>query len=140
MGQLIFQSDNVNSFAYKQVLNFYREDMIKFVPKFFLQDGAIASSSMGSKEDIKKLFGDLYIPTKKDGPILGEKTIPKWPTSFPLLSTIELIWSIIKEMHNLFPPKTVEDLKSSIKKILESIPASICERIINYIKKEENFV
>ena len=38
-------------------------------------------------------------------------------------------------MLNLFPPKTVEDLKSSIKKIWESIPTSICERIIAHIKK-----
>ena len=38
-------------------------------------------------------------------------------------------------MLNLFPPKTVEDLKSSIQKIWESISAEICSLIINHIKE-----
>ena len=50
-------------------------------------------------------------------------------------SAIGIIWSIIKRMLNLFSLKIVEDLKSSIKKILESIPTSIYERKIEHIKK-----
>ena len=78
LGQLIFLIGNGNSFAYKQVLNFYKEDMVKFGPKSFLQYGATAHSSMGSKEEINKLSEDLYIPTWEDRSELGGKTIPKW--------------------------------------------------------------
>ena len=66
---------------------------MKLRPKFFHQDGATAYSSLGSKEKIKNLFGNLFIPTWEDGPKLGNKAIPKWPTSSPNLSAKELVWS-----------------------------------------------
>ena len=53
---------------------------------------------------------EIYISTWEEGPKIGVKTIPKWPPSSPDLSAIELIWSIIKGMLNLFPLKTIEDL------------------------------
>ena len=59
--------------------------------------------------------------------------MPKWPPNSPDLSAIELIWSIVKEMINLFPPNNLEELKSSIKNIWYSIPVSLCEKIIEHI-------
>ena len=76
----------------------------------------------------------LYQPGTM-GPKLNDKIIPRWPPSSPDLSAIELVWSIIKTMLNLFPPKSIYELKSSIQKIWESIPPIICSRIIEHIKK-----
>ena len=39
MGYTIFNSGNLNSFSYKQVLKFYREDLDIYPSKFFQQDG-----------------------------------------------------------------------------------------------------
>ena len=38
LGKLIFHSGNVNTFAYKQVLNFYKDDLDNFEDKYFQQD------------------------------------------------------------------------------------------------------
>ena len=53
----------------------------------------------------------------------------------PDLSAIELIWSIIKGMMNIFPPTTIEELKVLIQKIWNAIPKEMCERIIEHINK-----
>ena len=135
LGRVIFHSGNVNSFAYKQVLQFYKDDLNGFSQKYFQQDGARVHSSLSSQKEIQNLFGTHFIPTWENGPTLNNRIIPRWPPSSPDLSAIELIWSIIKGMLNLFPPKTIEDLKTSILKIWESIPNSVCSRIFNHIKK-----
>ena len=63
--------------------------------------------------------------------------MPKWPPNSRDLSPIELVWSIIKGMLNIFQPATIEELKASIQKIWNSISlnAKICEKIINHIQK-----
>jgi len=134
LGKLIFHSGNINSFAYKQVLQFYREDMDVFHGKIFQQDGARAHSSKSSQKEIRRLFEDNFIPTWESGPEITEK-FPRWPPNSPDLSAIELVWSIIKGMMNIFPPRTMEELKLLIKKVWDSIPKEMCERIINHIKK-----
>ena len=57
------------------------------------------------------------------------------PLVHPDLSPIELIWSIVKGMLNIFKPKDVNELKVAIKNIWDSIPIEICELIIEHIKK-----
>ena len=37
LGEIIFLSGTLNSFAYKQVLKYYKEDFNKFPPKIFQQ-------------------------------------------------------------------------------------------------------
>ena len=135
LSKLIFHSGNVNSFSYKQVLGFYKEDLKAFPGKFFQQDGARAHSSKCSQKEINLLFGENYIPTWEDGPFIKGEKIPKWPPNSPDLSAIELIWSIIKGMMNIFPPTTIEELKVLIQKIWNAIPKEMCERIIEHIKK-----
>ena len=44
-------------------LNFYKEDMKKFAEKYFQQDGARAHSPKNSQLEIKRLFGEKYMPT-----------------------------------------------------------------------------
>ena len=63
-----------------------------------------------------------------------EKKSLNGPNS-PDLSAIELIWSIIKGMMNIFPPTTIEELKVLIQKIWNAIPKEMCERIIEHINK-----
>ena len=72
LGEIIFHSGNVNTFSYKQVLEFYKKDFEKLQPLFFQQDGAAhVHSSKGSRLEIQKLFGNKFIPTWDDGPILN---------------------------------------------------------------------
>ena len=60
---IILHSGNVNTFSYKQVLDYYKADCNNFKPKFFQQDGARVHSSKGSQKKIQELFGNDYIPT-----------------------------------------------------------------------------
>ena len=135
LGKIIFHSGNVNSFSYKQVLHFYREDLDQYPSKFFQQDGARSHSSKSSRNTIQSLFEDKFIPTWEKGPQLNELFIPRWPPNSPDLSGIEIIWSIIKQMLILFPAKDLENLKKTIKVIWESIPKTICENIIEHMKQ-----
>ena len=87
LGKLIFHSGNLNSFAYKQVLKYYKEDLNRFPSKIFQQDGARSHCSKLSRNMIQFLFKDRFIPTW-DGLKLNNKFIPKWsqiPKIFRLL-------------------------------------------------------
>ena len=105
-----------------------------FPTKFFQQDGAKAHCSKLAKNIIQKLFKDRYIPNWENGPKFNQTFIPRWPPNSPDLSAIELIWSIIKQMLILFPPKDINSLKTTIKMIWDSIPKQICKNIIEHMK------
>ena len=57
-GEIIFHGGNLNSFAYKQVLKFYKEDFDKYPSKIFRNHSSKLSQNM-----IKFLFKDKFIPT-----------------------------------------------------------------------------
>ena len=63
LGKLIFHSVNINTFAYKQVLQFYKKDIDNLGLKIFQQDGARVHSSKNLQNDINKLFGDYFLLT-----------------------------------------------------------------------------
>ena len=134
LGEIIFHAGNLNSFAYKQVLKFYREDLNKYPSKIFQQDGARSHSSKLSRNMIKFLFKDRFIPTWDNDLKINDEFVPRWPPSSPDLSPIEIIWAIIKQMLVFFPPKDMNDLKNAIKLIWDSIPKTICENIIEHMK------
>ena len=117
LGEIIFYSGNVNSFAYKQVLKYYREDLNKFPTKFFQQDGARSHISKLSRNMIQYLFKNRFIPTLDNALKINEEFIPSRPPNSPDLSAIEIIWSIIKQMLIFFPPKDMNSLKTTIKMI-----------------------
>ena len=134
LGEIIFHSGTLNSFAYKQVLKFYREDLNKFPSKFFQQDGARSHSSKLSRNMINFLFKNKFIPTWEEGLKYNNQFFPRWPPNSPDLSAIEIIWAIIKQMLIFFPPKDMDELKNTIKMIWSSIPKTICENIIEHMK------
>ena len=134
MGEIKFHACNLNSFAYKQVLKFYREDIDKYPSKIFQQDSARSHSSKLSQNMIKFLFKDKFIPTWDDDLKINDENVPRWPPSSPDLSPIEIIWSIIKQMLIFFPPKDMDSLKNTIKMIWDSIPKYICKNIIEHMK------
>ena len=92
LGEIIFHSGNLNSFAYKQVLKYYREDLNKYTSKIFQQDGARNHSSKLSRNMIKFLFKDKFIPTWEDDLKINDENVPRWPPNSPDLSPIEIIW------------------------------------------------
>ena len=94
-----------------------------------------AHSSKASQKEIQELFGERYIPTWAFGPKIDGDIIPKWPPTSPDLSAIELIWSVIKEMLKIFPPKNLDELKKAIKIIWDSIPNEMCKNIIAHISE-----
>ena len=115
LGEIIFHSGNLNSFTYKQVLKYYREDLNKFPTIFFQQVPARRHSSKLSRNMLFHLFKNQFIPTWDNGLKINDKFIPRWPPNSPDLSAIEIIWSIIKQMLIFFPPKDMDSLKSTIK-------------------------
>ena len=115
LGEIIFHGGNLNSFAYKQVLKFYKEDIDKYPSKIFQQDGARSHSSKLSQNMIKFLFKDKFIPTWDNDLKINGEYVPRWPPNSPDLSPIEIIWGIIKQMMVFFTPKDMSDLKNTIK-------------------------
>ena len=103
--KIIFDACNANTFSYKQVLNFYRNDLNNFPLKIFQQNGSLAHSSRATQEEIQKLIGNNYITTLELWIKIDREIIHRWPPNSPDLSAVELIWSIIKEMLKLFPHK-----------------------------------
>ena len=61
--------------------------------------------------------------------------IPRWTQNSPDLSPIEIIWSLIKGILTMFPPSNLDELKSSIKKVWEFIPVSICKNIFDHFRE-----
>ena len=74
---IILHSGKVNTFSYKQVLDYYKADCNNCKPNFFQQDEARAQSSKGSQKKIQELFWNDYIPTWDNRPKLNGEIIPK---------------------------------------------------------------
>ena len=97
LGEIIFHSGNLNSFAYKQVLKFYKEDLDKYPTKYFQQDGARSHCPKLSQNMIKYLFKNKFIPTWDNGLKINDRFVPRWPPNSHDLLAIELIWAIINK-------------------------------------------
>ena len=69
LGKLKFHCGNVNTFAYKQVLGYYKDVIDTFRSKSFQQDGAIAHSSKGFQNEIIHYFKERFIPIWENGPL-----------------------------------------------------------------------
>ena len=79
----------------------------------------IGHSSKLSRNMVKFLFKDKIIPTWEDYLKINDEYVTRWSPNYPDLSTIEIIWGIIKQMLVFFPPKDMSDLKNAIKLICD---------------------
>ena len=134
MGEILFHACNLNSFAYKQILKFYREDLNKYSFKIFQQDEERNHSDKLSLNMIKFFFKDRFIPALDNDLKINDENVPHWLPNSHEFSHIQIIYSIVKQMLVFFPHKDINDLKNDIKLIWESIPKTICENIIEYMK------
>lgn len=102
VGKLIFCIGSVDSFAYKQAIDYYKKDIAFLSPQneelFFQQDNAPAHSS----KEIKELLTTF-------------KTLKFWLPNSPEISPIEKVWSfIIRKLEG----KNIKDLEEMKKEVL----------------------
>ena len=98
VGKLIFCIGNVDSYAYKQAIQHYLNDIETLSPKndklFFQQDNA---PSHTSKEELN-ILKDI-------------KSLKFWPPNSPELSPIEKVWSFILRKLEGIKFSDLEDFK-----------------------------
>ena len=82
LGKLIFCIGTVDSFAYKQALEFYKQDIEALSEGnsllYFQQDNATPHTSKEAREALKEI-----------------KSLKFWPPNSPEISPIEKVWSFI---------------------------------------------
>lgn len=124
IGKLKFIIGTMDTSAYKQTLDYYKEDLINLAGEKNLilqQDNAPCHVSKGS---IKKLENINYLK--------------HWPPNSPDLSPIETVWSIVQSQLEGKVIKDIDDLKNSILYVWNRIPnqycKNICEKFLSDIK------
>ena len=123
LGKLIFCIGTVDSFAYKQALEYYKKDIEALSPEnsqlFFQQDNATPHTSKEAKESLKDI-----------------KTLKFWPPNSPEISPIEKVWSFI--MRKLEGKKIMDlnQLKREVLYIWNRIPKIYCKKIVEKFDKD----
>lgn len=121
VGKLIFCIGTVDSYAYKQAINYYTKDIKNLSDDalLFQQDNAPSHTSKEIKSVLKKV-----------------KCLDFWPPNSPDISPIEKIWSfIMKKLEGL----NFDDLEAFKRKVLyiwNRIPPSYCEKIIEKFNED----
>ena len=117
VGKLNFCVGTMNSFAYKQTLINYENDMEYFrrlgINLIFQQDNAPCHTSKDSREYLKRF----------------ENKLKFWPPNSPDLSPIETIWSFIQQKLEGYKFQNLDELKKKILFFWNRIPADYCARI-----------
>ena len=117
VGKLIFCIGTVDTYAYKQALEFYKNDIDKLSPNesklFFQQDNAPAHSSKETKAILNEM-----------------KSLRFWPPNSPEISPIEKVWSFVLSKLEGKKINDLEHLKKEVLYIWNRIPKSFCEKIV----------
>lgn len=125
VGKLIFCIGSVDSFAYKQAIDYYKKDIAFLSPQneelFFQQDNAPAHSS----KEIKELLTTF-------------KTLKFWPPNSPEISPIEKVWAFILRKLEGKNIKDLEEMKKEVLFIWNRIPKAFCEKIVEKFNSEKN--
>ena len=121
VGKLIFCVGTVNSFAYKQGLDYYKEDIENYGSHlYFQQDGAKCHTCPSSMAKLNPLF---------------ENKLDFWPPNSPDLSPIEPLWAIVKSKLHQSKYSSMDEMKKNLIRIWESIPATLCQKLCDSFKK-----
>lgn len=115
VGKLKFNVGTMDTSAYKQALDYYKEDLINLAgeKKLILQqDNAPCHVSKGA---LKKLENIDYLRN--------------WPPNSPDLSPIETVWSIVQSKLEGKVIKNIEDLKKNLLFVWNRIPNEYCKKI-----------
>ena len=117
VGKLIFCIGTVDTYAYKQAIEFYNKDISELSPNgsklFFQQDNAPAHCSKETKEILKTM-----------------KCLKFWPANSPEISPIEKVWSFVLRKLEGKHIKDLNHLKKEVLYIWNRIPKTFCEKII----------
>ena len=115
IGKLKFIIGTMDTSAYKQTLDYYKEDLINLSEGkklIFQQDNAPCHVSKGS---LSKLENMDYLRN--------------WPPNSPDLSPIETIWSVAQSQLEGKDLKNIEDLKKYLLFVWNRIPRNYCKKI-----------
>jgi hypothetical protein len=125
VGKLIFCIGNVDSFAYKQAISYYIDDIKRLSQGedlfFFQQDNAPSHTS----KDVKMMLNDI-------------KCLKFWPPNSPELSPIEKVWSYILRKLEGIKFNDLDAFKKKVLYIWNRVPKSYCKKIIEKFDEDIN--
>ena len=123
LGKLIFCIGTVDSFAYKQALEYYKQDIAALSQDnnllYFQQDNATPHTSKEAKESLKEI-----------------KTLKFWPPNSPEISPIEKVWSFIMRKLEGKNIKDLNQLKNEVLFIWNRIPKIYCQKVVEKFDKD----
>ena len=130
VGKLNFIIGAMDSVAYAQTLEFYKEDIERFKEKgvnlIFQQDNSPCHCSA----DITKILSKI-------------KKLDFWPPNSPDLSPIELVWAEVQRKLECYTFNSLEDMKKKIiyewNRVPEDYCQKICDKFINDIQQIHKF-
>jgi len=121
--KLIFCVGTMNSFSYKQTLDYFKEDVERLNSDLLFQhDNARCHTSNKSMQHI----GDIF----------KENKLEFLPPNSPDLSPIETLWAIVQNKLQEKTYTTMEQQKEELVKIWNRIPASLCEKLCDSFDKK----
>ena len=113
LGKLIFCIGTVDSFAYKQALEFYKQDIEALSDGnsllYFQQDKATPHTSKEAREALKEI-----------------KSLKFWSPNSPEISPIEKVWSFIMRKLEGKKIKDLNQLKNEVLYIWNRVPKNFC--------------
>ena len=125
LGKLIFCIGTVDSFAYKQALEFYKQDIEALSDGnsllYFQQDNATPHTSKEAREALKEI-----------------KSLKFWPPNSPEISPIEKVWSFIMRKLEGKKIKDLNQLKNEVLYIWNRVPKNYCKKIVEKFDKDIN--
>ena len=125
LGKLIFCIGTVDSFAYKQALEFYKQDIEALSDGnsllYFQQDNATPHTSKEAREALKEI-----------------NSLKFWPPNSPEISPIEKVWSFIMRKLEGKKIKDLNQLKNEVLYIWNRVPKNYCKKIVEKFDKDIN--
>lgn len=115
---LYFSIGNMDTHAYCQVLDGFKNDLSYFKKKYiYQQDNAAPHTSKVTMEKIPKVFTN--------------NIADKWPPHSPDLNPIEILWSFLQDELTKRKSKDLEEMKKNLNDIWHSTPKELLENLLD---------